>query len=599
MNLQLIATLLACATISVPVCRWLRISPVLGYLFAGILAGPSVSGWVSDVEDMQHASEFGIVMLLFVIGLELQPSRLWALRRAIFGLGGSQMLLCSLVGASLAMLMGLDWQGALLVGFALSLASTPLVLQTLKERNELASQHGRAAFGILLFQDVAVLPVLAAVPLIGASAAGSGAGPALWLMLGKLVALLVLLGLAGRLLLRPALRILARAQVPEAFTAGALLVVIGTAMLANGLGMSMALGAFIAGVLLADSEFRHQLEADIEPFKGLLLGLFFMSVGMATNLAALAEAPGAIAGLALLLMALKVLLQAGLGRLFGQPVATAWSLGFVLCTGGEFAFVLLSMAAGNRALATGTVDALVLAVTLSMIASPLLYAAYLRWVQPRFASETGRPYDEVRDDASRVIIAGFGRFGQIVGRVLTTRGIRYTALDASQTQVDFVRDFGNKVYYGDAARIDVLRAAGAGQAEVLVLAIDDVEASVRAAAQIRQQFPHLRLFARARNRQHSFQLMDAGVHYLIRETLVSSLEMAQEVMESLGSTRRDAERAIERFRAHDQATLLRQHGIRDNPDLMRATSREAAAQLRTLFDADKEESADDSAGRKP
>ena len=593
-----IAILLAAAVVAVPLFRLLRLGPVLAYLAAGILIGPYALGLIGDVEAITHFAEFGIVLLLFVIGLELQPTRLWALRKVVFRLGTAQMTIVTLALGALALLAGQSLQASLVIGFGLALASTPLVLQTLAERGQLKAEHGRAAFGVLLFQDLAVLPMLAVLPLLGTVVVGDAAGGdaaagrvvategSAWIAVARLIGVFAVLLIGGRLVLRPLLRLAARAGTPEVFTAAALLVVLGTSMLVTMAGLSMALGAFLAGVMLADSEFRHQLEADIEPFKGLLLGLFFIATGMSANLPLLAHSWGLVLGLTAAMLLLKALLQAGVAAIAGYPRASCWQFGLTLATGGEFAFVLFALAARERVLAANVADLLVLAVTLSMIVGPLLVMLWEPLLQRWLAPEPVREFDAIDSEDPRVIIAGFGRFGQIIARVLAMRGIAFTALDANQTQVDFVRGFGSKVYYGDASRLDLLRAAGAERAEILVLAIDDVEASVRAAQLVHEQFPHLKVFARARNRQHAFQLMDTEPRYVMRETLPASLEVSREVLEALGFSRTTARMSIERFREHDAATLLRQYAVKDDTEKLKASAREAAAQLEQLFRAD-------------
>ncbi len=594
-DLGKLSILLAAAVIAIPLFRWLRMGPVLGYLAAGVAIGPGALGLIEDVEAIQHFAEFGVVLLLFLIGLELQPTRLWALRRAVFGVGSAQVALVTALLGGLAMLLGQPFATAFVIGFGLALASTPLVLQTLVERGHMKAQHGRAAFGILLFQDIAVLPVLAVLPLLAARSVGAGvdpdsaAGGSAWLEVGKLVGVFALLIGGGRLLLRPALRLVAKTRVPEVFTAAALLTVIGTALLVNLVGLSMALGAFLAGVMLADSEFRHQLEADIEPFKGLLLGLFFIAVGMGANVGLLGSQPLQVLFVTVAMLLIKVLAQAGIGALTGLNRASSWQFGLALATGGEFAFVLFGIAATERLLPQPTADLLVLAVTLSMVAGPLLAAAWDAGLGHLLAPEPVRAFDVIDADAerdNRVIIAGFGRFGQIVARVLKTRRIPFTALDANQTQVDFVRGFGNQVYYGDASRLDLLRSAGTARAEVFVLAIDDVEASVRTAELVVEHFPGVEIFARARNRQHAFRLMDAGVRHVMRETYLSSLETTREVLETLGLSHATAASTVQRFREHDEQTLEAQYAVKDDEDKLKASAREAAAQLQKLFESD-------------
>jgi len=579
------AVLLGAAVLTVSVFRLLRLSSILGYLAAGMILGPWGLRLVPDISSIMSFAEFGIVLLLFVIGLELQPTRLWVMRRVVFGMGLAQVLLCSVLLGAAAWFLGLPLGAAAIVGFGLSLSSTPLVLQLLAERSQLKSPHGRAAFGILLFQDVAVLPVLAALPLLAGAARGTTVGTADLIKLGPLLLVMAAIVGGGRLLLRPALRVVARIKVSEVFTAAALLTVIGTALLASAVGLSPSLGAFLAGVLLADSEFRHELEADLEPFKGLLLGLFFVAVGMAANLGLLVSEPWQVLGVTAGFLLVKVLAVSALARGAHQSWRSAWKLGFTLPTGGEFAFVLFTLAARQRIIEASTADLLVLAVTLSMMIGPLLPMA-LAAVLQRGATEPARPFDGIDERDNRVIIAGFGRVGQIVARVLLARRIPFTALDSNQTHVDFVRRFGNKVYYGDASRLDLLRAAGAETAAVFVVAIDDVDASLRAVELAREQFPRLKILARARNRQHAFALKDLGVRSIIRETYASSLEMAATVLETLGESATSARATVKKFRQHDEATLEAQYAVKEDETKFLAASREAARQLEQLFEAD-------------
>ena len=578
-----IAIFLASAVIAIPIFRRFKLGSVLGYLTAGIIIGPASLGLISTVDTTRDIAQFGIVLLMFVIGLELQPSRLWVLRRSIFGLGSAQVAITTVFLSTAAyFVFGQPWQAALIIGFALSMSSTALALQLLAERGQLNSQFGRAAFSILLFQDVSVLPALALLPLLGVASAKT-AGPGGWLVI-KLFAVLGAVIIGGRYVLRPMLRIVAATRVAEAFTAAGLLIVLGTALLVSQVGLSLSLGAFLAGVLLADSEFRHELEADIEPFKGLLLGLFFISVGMSANLSLVRDRPFHIIGLTIGFMVLKIGVLWTIGRVSGLSPAASRGLAISLPSGGEFAFVLLGLAAALRIVDTEIADLLVLVVTASMIVSPMLLALFDVTFKPH--EPDGRPFETPVELHPKVIIAGFGRFGQIVGRILLAKKIAFTALDANQTQVDFVRRFGNQVFYGDASRLELLRAAHAENAEIFVLAIDDVDASVRTAELVRKHFPNLKIFARARNRQHAFRLMDLSVRYTIRETLVSSLEMSVQVLESLGLSKSKAVETVHQFRAHDDATLAKQQAIRDDESKFLATTRESAEQLLHLFEAD-------------
>jgi glutathione-regulated potassium-efflux system ancillary protein KefC/glutathione-regulated potassium-efflux system protein KefB len=581
-----IAIFLAAAVVAIPIFRRFKLGSVLGYLTAGVIIGPASLGLVSSVESTQNIAQFGIVLLMFVIGLELQPSRLWVLRKSIFGLGTAQVAATTIgVGAVAYFIFEQTWQAALVMGFALSMSSTALALQLLAERGQLNSQFGRSAFSILLFQDVSVMPALALLPLLAVASART-AEPGGWLVL-KLIAVLAAVIVGGRYVLRPMLRIIAASGVAEAFTAAGLLIVLGTALLVSQVGLSLSLGSFLAGVLLADSEFRHELEADIEPFKGLLLGLFFISVGMSANLGLVREKPFIIIGLTVGLVVLKILVLWALGRFSGLSHRASRGLAISLPSGGEFAFVLFGIAAALQIMDPQTSDLLVLVVTASMILSPVLLALYDVTFKPQ--ETDGRPFDTPIELYPKVIIAGFGRFGQIVGRILRAKQIAFTALEASQTQVDFLRRFGIQVFYGDASRLELLRAAHAENAEVFVIAIDDAEASVKTAELIRQHFPHLKIFARARNRQHAFRLMDLEVRYIIRETLASSLEMSVQVLETLGLSKSKAVETVQQFRLHDEATMAKQHAVKDDEKKFLETSRESAEQLLHLFEADRDQ----------
>jgi glutathione-regulated potassium-efflux system protein KefB len=583
-SLAQVAILLTAAVVAVSLFRLMKQSSILGFLAAGLIIGPWGLRLITDVSSILHASEFGVVLLLFIIGLELQPTRLWVMRRTVFGLGSAQVLSCSVILGIAAWWWGLPPMAAAVVGFGLSLSSTPLVLQVLAEREQLKTQYGRAAFAILLFQDLAVLPMLAVLPLMSPLESAPSGSP--WIALVKLVAVIAIVTAGGRVALRPALRVVARIRVTEVFTAAALLVVIATAMLVNQVGLSMALGAFLAGVVLADSEFRHELEADIEPFKGLLLGLFFIAVGMSANVGLLSAEPLQVVAATVGFLALKIGVVAVVGRATHHPRLASWRMGFTLPAGGEFAFVLFALAARQRILDAHMADFLVLVVTLSMMVAPLILGLHDRVRQALVSAEPGKPFDTIDESDNRVIIAGFGRVGQIVSRVLRARRIKFTALDSSQTHVDFVRRFGNRIYYGDASRLDLLRAAGAESAELFVLAIDDVDASVRTAELVRTHFPDLRILARARNRQHAFALMDHRVDYIIRETYGSSLELAEAVLTRLGDSTAVARAAVRKFRQHDEKTLGEQYAIKEDEVKFMAAARESAQQLEELFETD-------------
>jgi len=579
--LQQAAVFLLTAVVLVPVFRRAKLGAVVGYLVAGMLIGPSGLALIGDPAATLQFAEFGVVLLLFLIGLELEPRRLWVMRRHVFGLGGAQVAATGLALGALAMWLGLGWQAATVAGLGLALSSTALVLASLAERGQLASRHGREAFAVLLFQDLAVIPLLALLPLLAGGAAGMQLAPA-----AKGLAAIVLVVLASRAVVRPVLKAVARWGGREMFTAAALLLVVGAALGMELIGLSASLGAFLAGVLVADSEFRHELEADIEPFKGLLLGLFFIAVGMSANLGLLAQAPLLVLGLALGLMALKFAVVALLSRASGAPGNTGVCLATALCQGGEFAFVLFTAAAGLGVLAAGTAELLVLVVTLSMVISPLLFALHdrllARWRERRAQPE----FDAIDDPGKPVIIAGYGRVGQIVSRVLRMCDIEFTALELSYQQVDFVRRFGGKVYYGDASRLELLHAAKAGEAKLFVLAIDDVESSVRTAEVVRRHFPALDIVARARNRTHAFRLRDLGVRMILRDTFPASLDMARLALLRLGLTAAATAGALSLFRRHDEEMLDAQYAVRHDEAKLIQTSREAAEQLRELFESD-------------
>jgi len=574
---------LAVVVVAVPLFKRLGLGSVLGYLVAGALIGPHGLRLIPNVEEAAHLAETGVVLLLFLIGLELQPERLWELRNRVFGVGAAQVALSGAVLASAGLALGLSAQAAVVAGIGLSLSSTAFALQLLGERNQLATPMGQTGFGILLFQDLAVIPVLAVLPLLGTS---GGRMDTSWVPVVKAVGLVLLVILVGRTLLRPAFRLVASARSQEVFTASALLAAIGTAVLTSAVGLSPALGAFLAGVLLADSEYRHEMEADIEPFRGLLMGLFFVSVGMSVALELLIHRPLLIIGLVLGMSALKILSIGVLGRRVLGAWPPAWELGVILGQGGEFAFVLFGLAVTYGIFSDSLRNTLVLVVSLSMALTPLLTLAHDRLLAPRLRRRDDRPYDRDVEQDTPVIIAGFGRFGQVVGRVLRARGIPFTAMDADPAQIDFLKRFGNKVFYGDASRLDLLRAARADKAQVFVLAIDDVEASLRAAREVQEHFPHLTIFARARNRAHVYQLLELGITHVIRETYLSSLEMTGDVLQELGFSYSESRSTLDQFREHDERLLQESFQFqRDEKKLIEIAER-SRRELESLFARD-------------
>ena len=586
MNLLLeVVVYLIAALIAVPISKKLGFGSVLGYLAAGIIIGPFGLGFIRDAEHILHFAELGVVFLLFVIGLELQPSRLWVLRRMVFGLGSAQVIISAGAIAAVGLLFGLALTEAVLVGFVLALSSTAFVLQLLAEKKELTTRHGRSAFAILLFQDLAVIPLIAIIPMFGAV---SSQGFELR-SLANAVAIIGGLIIGGHYLLRPVLRVAARTQIPEIFTATALLVAIGAALLMQAAGMSMVLGAFIAGMLLADSEYRHELEADIAPFKGLLLGLFFIAVGMSVNLGLLIQNPGTSMLIVICLMTVKAAVLFPLARLFGIcDTKSAASVAAVLSQGGEFAFVLFAIIARQQILQTDVIDQLILAVAISMLLTPVVYLLNQYFVS-RLKEEEEPEYDQMEDQQHAVIIAGFGRFGQVVGRILAVVGRQFTALEIDASQVDVVRRYGNVVHYGDASKLDLLRAAGAEHARLFVLAIDDIEASVRTARTVTRHFPDLIIVARARNRRHEHHLMDLGIRYIFRETLLSSLAMSEQVLFGLGFEEKEVDRLITTFRDKDQQLIREQHALQHDEEQLIQTARDTARELELLIKSDQKQ----------
>ncbi len=575
---------LTAAVIGVSIFKRLGLGAVLGYLVGGIIIGPNGLGLIEDVESILHFSEFGVVLLLFVIGLELQPARLKVFRTQILRSGTLQMTLSSvLIFLVLKIGFSLSSVTASVIAFSLALSSTAFALQTLAEKKQLTTSYGRQSFAILLFQDLAVIPALAILPILSGGGETSFSGAALKIIIT--FAILIGIVFIGKLVLNPILRLIARTNLRDTFTAATLLLVFGSAALLEKFGLSMALGAFMAGVLLADSEYRHALEADIEPFKGLLLGLFFIAVGMSVNIQLIIERPLLFIGMAVALIALKFTVLQLVAWQAKLNSDSSKRLGLIIPQGGEFAFVLLGVALSAKVITPEISESVIAVVTISMIISPLIYTAYEKFSRQDLDE---READEIESESNHVIIAGFGRFGQIVARILAVEQIPFTALEKDSTQVDFVRKFGSKIFYGDASRTDLLHAAKAHEARALVLAIDDPEESVHAAEIIRSNFPDLTILARARNRQHAFRLMDLNIKVVIRETLDSSLRMSEELLETLNYEETDAIRAVKRFKEHDEELLCKQHSIHNDEQALIQSTHDAREELRRLFNADEQ-----------
>lgn len=582
---------LLAAVLIVPILKRLGLGEVLGYLVAGLVIGPSALGLVRDAEAVLHFAEIGIVFLLFIIGLELKPSRLRLMRKAVFGFGSLQMLVTwLLLVLGCRWWLGLSIPATIVVSFCLALCSTPLVLHILGERRELNTRHGRLAFAMLLFQDIATIPLLAAIPFLADDALlAAGWEPLLDRILIATCALIGLIA-GARYLLRPLFRLAAGSR--EVFAGASLLVVIGAALLMHLAGLSMALGAFVAGIMLSDTEYRHTIEADIEPFRGLLLGLFFMAIGMTAKVELLFQSPALVLGLTAALLITKMVCMLIAGRLFRASWADSFNLAMLLPQGGEFGFVVLTAAGASALIDQATIELLVLVISLSMAATPVVFLTYVRWLQPLLSpansASSDREFDTPDNSSPRVIIVGFGRFGQIVGRVLQGLKIPYTVLDNDADRVVVVRRYGNDVYYGDATRPELLEAAGAGHAQLLVLAVSDIESSMRIIEQAQKHFPHLRIFARARNRHQAQLLKNAGIHYFQRELLPASLETSREVLVELGITRDKAQRAVDIFRPHDEQLMSRQLEASNNQKQLIQTVQEAYAELERVYAADED-----------
>lgn len=591
-TLKEFAVLLAALAIAAPLARFLGIGSVLGYLVAGVLLGPYGLGQLfSDYQakEILHFAEFGIVLLLFLIGLELRPRRLWSMRSAIFGLGGAQVGLTAIILSGVAVVFGLSWLAALFVGLALALSSTAFALQVLDENDELSTRHGRLAFAVLLFQDLAAIPLIALTPLFAVTVLPAGPKMdfiAALVALGTIAAVVVV----GYFVVDHVLRLIARTRVKEAMTAAALLIVVTAATVMQQAGVSASLGAFIAGALLSESSYRHQLEADIQPFQGLLLGLFFTAIGMSLKLTLLVEIPGTIFALVALLLLVKTVALYYLGRREGLAPGPSRRLGLSLSQGGEFAFVLFAVGATAGVLTQDNEQLLGVVVTLSMAATPFLLLLD-EAITSRFVAKPEPLYETPPANDGHVIIAGFGRYGQIVARILRGKKIPFTALDINAEQIELVKQFGAEAFYGDASRPEILDAAQAGKARAIVLAIDNVDASLRTAEVVKDRFPNLPVYARARNRNHVHRLVDQGVSLVQRETFLSALETTRQLLKGLGYSEKETERIIKTFRAHDERRLSEDYKYYTDTERMMAKARSDPETLAQLFAEDTAEEA--------
>ncbi|NAW59191.1 MULTISPECIES: glutathione-regulated potassium-efflux system protein KefB [unclassified Vibrio] len=576
--LQSSVVFLAAAVVAVPIAQRMGLGSVLGYLLAGVAIGPWGLGLISDVEAILHFAELGVVLLLFLIGLELNPRKLWQMRGPILGMGGAQVVVTTAVLSAIVHLLGLSWQTSLVIGMGLALSSTAIALRVIEEQGLDGTETGQSGFAVLLFQDIAVIPMLAILPVLAGNTAGDWLD-ALW-MLGGVLALLV----GGHFLLRPLFRYVVLSGVRELFTIAALLLVIGIALAMKQLGLSMALGTFLAGVLLAESEYRHELEIAIEPFKGLLLGLFFIAVGMAVNLGLLIAEPLSILLAVVALVVIKGLLLYFLARAAGIRAKARSRMAAILSQGGEFAFVIFTAAATQGLLSREHTGFLLVVVSLSMVTTPLLLIAQQHWFARTLnPAEDSRVRSDVVDKQPRVIIAGFGRFGQIVGRLMYANKIKVTILESDASQIHLLRKYGYKVFYGDATQVDLLRAAGAESAEAMIICTDSPDEIMSIIALCQQHFPHLKLLARARSRVEAYQLLSHGVDRYSRETFLGALDLGRQALVELGMHPYQAKRAEAHFRKLDNAMLkelLPQH----NEDKQLAQrAKEARKELEEIF----------------
>ena len=583
---------LAAAVIAVPVARFLGLGSIIGYLGAGILIGPWGLKLVTRPEDMLQFAEFGVVLMLFLVGLELEPQRLWSLRKPIFGWGSVQLFGSALLLALGALACGVDWRLAVVAALGLAMSSTAIGLGVLAERNVMATTSGEAILSVSLLQDIAAIPILALLPFLAVGVGGEGGAGGGWLGAAKAIGTIAIIILGGRLLLRPALRWIAKSETPEIFTAASLLLVVATAALMNAVGLSMALGAFLAGVLLAESEYRRELETDIEPFKGLLLGLFFIAVGMSIDFAVVFAQPLLIAAVVVAFLLVKAAVLWAMARLMPIPQLERPVFIILLAQGGEFGFVVFQTAAQAGVISAPVSSFLVAAVTISMLLTPLMLVAADRWWIPFLAGGKTEIEELKEPQHEPVIIAGFGRYGQIVGRMLFANGVRPTVLDHDAEQIEAMRRFGWRVYYGDATRLDLMRTAGADKARVIVVAIDDIEQSVDCVKMIRANFANATIVARARNVQHYYELHDLGVTLIERETLDSALMSARSTLEQLGWQPHQARNLALRFRRHNVAQLAAIAPHRQDEARLIAAAKQGRQQLEELFAIERQQAAE-------
>ncbi len=550
---------LAAAVVGVPIAKRLGLGSVLGYLIAGIIIGPFVLGWAGkNVEDIMHFAEFGVVMMLFLVGLELEPKKLWRMRMPILGLGGLQVLFTGLIFSIIAYLFNQPWQVSLAIGMVLSLSSTAIVLQTLTEKGLMKTDAGRSSFAVLLFQDIAVIPMLALMPLLAITPLVAMEDPhgvsklQGWQQTLAVIGAIGFIIIAGRFLIQPIFNLIAKTGLREIFIATSLLLVIGITLVMQWVGLSPALGAFLAGVVLAESEYRHELEVGLDPFKSLLLGLFFITVGASINLELLMQDTSSILGMVLALIIIKVVVLFALAKFFKMPLLENLIFSFALAQGGEFAFVLFNFASKNGVLSYDMIATLTVVVALSMALTPLLMIFSEKVLQPLFDKQViDEQFDDIDDGDTPVIVAGYGRFGQIVSRLIRSQGFQTTLLEYDAVQIDLVRKFGTKAFYGDVTNIELLKAAGAESAKMIVLSVDNMDKAILVTELCRKHFPNLKIYARAKGRREAYEIKKAGADFVMRETLGSALLLGREALVELGYRKYQAQRAAQTFLHYD------------------------------------------------
>lgn len=570
---------ISASIVLVPLFQRLGFGSVLGYLSAGIIIGPYGLKLISDSESVMHFSEMGVIFLLFVIGLEIELKKLWGMRKHLIGLGGLQVILTSLAFTFIGIQFGLSTTTAVVIGFGLSLSSTAFAVQTLNEKNQFNTEFGRSSFSILLMQDLIAIPALAIIPSLGVQAVEGKS----WSQIVMSLLFIGFLVVVSRFLVRPIFRIIAANRSREIFTAMALFIVLSVAAAMEHLGLSAALGTFLAGVLLADSEYRHELETDIEPFKSLLLGLFFVAVGMSVSLTYIAENLMPVFGGVVLYLSVKSTVLYGVGRLFKLNHESSKQMTLSIAQGGEFAFVIFGVALKIGMLDNEMIRLLTAIVTISMVVTPLL-GIISENMKCRKIEEPR--YDEIKGEEPEVVIAGFGRFGQVFGRILRAQGLPFVAIDHDPEQIELVRRFGTKVYYGDVSRLDLLEAAGVGKAKYFVLAIDNVELSLETAKLVKENFPHVKLFVRARNRGHAFDLMDMDIPYIKRELFDASVYFVEELLVAMGYEKEKAATVVERFKRHDELMLKEQYKVRADDNALVSVSKQGVMQLAQVLNED-------------